>query len=155
MNNDLMFSSKKQDWQTPPEIFDPLNQEFNFTLDPCSNGNNAKCKNYFTEIDNGLIQDWSNQVCFINPPYTNLKVWIEKSYLEALNNNALCVLLIPARTDTIAFHKYIYGIAKEVRFIKGRIKFLIDGKPAPSPAPFPTMIVVFDFTYSLRLKNEP
>lgn len=47
-------------------------------------------------------------------------------------------MLIPARTDTKAFHEYIYGKA-EIRFIKGRLYFN-DGK---GRAPFPSMVVIF------------
>ena len=46
-------------------------------------------------------------------------------------------MLIPARTDTRAFHDYIYGKA-EIRFIKGRLKYGGIGV-----APFPSMIVIF------------
>lgn len=34
----------------------------------------------------------------------------------------VAVMLIPARTDTKAFHEYIYGKA-EIRFIRGRLRF--------------------------------
>ena len=52
-------------------------------------------------------------------------------------------MLIPARTDTIAFHEYILGQAQEIRFIKGRLKFEIDRKANKEAAPFPSMIVIF------------
>ena len=52
-------------------------------------------------------------------------------------------MLIPARTDTIAFHEYILGKAAEIRFIKGRLKFEINRKANSDPAPFPSMIVIF------------
>lgn len=52
------------------------------------------------------------------------------------------VMLIPARTDTIMFHDYILGKA-EIRFIKGRVNFEVDGEKSKDPAPFPSMIVVF------------
>lgn len=52
------------------------------------------------------------------------------------------VMLIPARTDTIMFHDYILGNA-EIRFIKGRVNFEIDGKKSKDPAPFPSMVVIF------------
>lgn len=52
-------------------------------------------------------------------------------------------MLIPARTDTIAFHEYILGKAAEIRFIKGRLKFEIDRVANKDPAPFPSMIVIF------------
>ena len=47
-------------------------------------------------------------------------------------------MLIPARTDTKAFHEYIYGKA-QIRFIKGRLKF----GGSKNPAPFPSMVVIF------------
>ena len=77
---------------------------------------------------------------FCNPPYgRELPKWIEKCYKES--SNATVVMLIPARTDTKAFHEYIYNKA-EIRFIKGRVKFLIDGEQGDA-APFPSMIVIF------------
>lgn len=118
-------------------FFEKLNDEFHFTLDPCSTHENAKCKKHFTKNENGLLQDWSNEVVFCNPPYgKELPLWIEKAYNEN-KKGSLVVLLIPARTDTNYFHKYIYK-QHEIRFIKGRLKFN-DGK---NSAPFPSMIVV-------------
>ncbi len=56
------------------------------------------------------------------------------------------VMLLPARTDTKAFHDYIWDNEAhrpycdvEVRFLKGRIKFV----GAKHGAPFPSMVVVF------------
>lgn len=63
------FSSKSNEWTTPQHLFDELNQEFNFTLDPCATEENAKCSKYFTIEDDGLSKDWSNDVVFMNPPY--------------------------------------------------------------------------------------
>ena len=64
---------------------------------------------------------------------------------DALNkeNGATVVMLIPARTDTIAFHEYILGKAQEIRFVKGRLKFEIDRKANKEAAPFQSMIVIF------------
>ena len=75
---------------------------------------------------------------FCNPPYSNIAKWVEKAYVEAQKPNTLAVLLIPVRTDTKWFHKYIYN-QQEVRFIKGRLRF----KGSSNNAPFPSMIVVF------------
>ena len=58
-------------------------------------------------------------------------------------------MLIPARTDTIMFHNYILGKA-EIRFIKGRVNFEIDGKKSKDPAPFPSMVVVFRGNHSIK-----
>ena len=76
---DVHYSSKTNEWSTPQDFFDELDKEFNFTLDPCSTSENAKCAKYFTVEDDGLKQDWSNDVVFMNPPYgREIKHWIKK-----------------------------------------------------------------------------
>lgn len=52
------FSSDRMDWETPAKLFEKLDAEYHFTLDPASDGTNAKCKKYYTAADNGLLQDW-------------------------------------------------------------------------------------------------
>ena len=134
--NKVLFSSKKDNWETPQYLFDILDQEFHFTLDPCSDEFNHKCNKYFTEKENGLIQDWSNNVVFCNPPYgRKLYSWVEKAYQEAQKENTIVVLLIPSRTDTRYFHEFLYNKDNvDLYFIKGRLKFgnSIYGAPFPS-----------------------
>ena len=133
-----LFTSNSQEWATPQSLFDELNAEFNFTLDPCATDQNAKCKKYYTKQDDGLTKSWRDHVVFCNPPYgRDISKWIYKAYQENANNNVTVVLLLPARTDTKYFHDYIYK-KHEIRFIKGRLHFN-DSKNA---APFPSMVVV-------------
>ena len=138
MINKGLFTSNTPEWATPQDFFNKLNEEFHFTLDPCSNHENAKCKKHFTEEQNGLIQSWDNETVFCNPPYgTVLKDWVRKAS-EA--EGGVVVMLIPARTDTRYFHEYIYQKPNvEIRFIKGRLKF----GGATNSAPFPSMVVIF------------
>ena len=139
--NPALFSSTNDDWETPQAFFDTLNKEFRFTLDPCSTDENAKCAKHYTRQDDGLTQDWTGERVYCNPPYgREMPRWIKKCY-EHMCGGGIAVMLIPARTDTKAFHEYIYGKA-EIRFIKGRLKF---GNSTNS-APFPSMVVVFDGT---------
>ena len=139
MNTEVMFSSKKMDWATPVDFFNELDKEFGFTLDPCASDENAKCEYYYTEEENGLLQDWSGETVFCNPPYgRELPKWIEKCYHEGQKPDTTVVMLIPSRTDTRAFHDYIYN-KSEIRFVKGRLKFG-DGK---NSAPFPSMVVIY------------
>lgn len=141
MNTKVMFSSKDMTWETPIELFNELNDEFNFTLDPCCVSETAKCQRYFTPETDGLSQDWSKDVVYVNPPYgREIAKWVKKSHDES-KKGATVVMLIPARTDTRWFHDYIYQKA-EIRFMKGRVKFLQQGVKKDS-APFPTMIVIF------------
>ena len=120
---DVHFSSESNEWETPSDFFNKLNDEFGFTLDPCASNNNYKCDNYYTIKDNGLSKDWSKDVVFMNPPYgREIKYWVEKAYRESLQG-ATVVCLIPARTDTSYWHDYIFPHANDIRFIRGRIKF--------------------------------
>lgn len=137
-----MLSSVDMTWETPIDFFEKLNQEFHFTLDPCATPETAKCKKFFTKEDDGLIQDWGGESVFCNPPYgTEIKKWVRKCAEEAKKVGTQVVMLIPARTDTVYFHEYIYNKA-QIRFVKGRLKF--GGKQAGSgAAPFPSMVVVF------------
>ena len=136
--NESLFSSASVERATPWELFGQLDTEFHFNLDPCSTHENAKCADHFTKAEDGLLQDWGGKRVFCNPPYgRELPKWIRKAHDEA-RKGALVVMLIPARTDTRAFHDYIYHQA-EIRFIRGRIKF----GDSKASAPFPSMLVIF------------
>jgi len=140
MNTAIMFSSETDLWSTPQDFFDELNAEFNFTLDPCATRENAKCARFFTVEDDGLKQDWQGETVFCNPPYgREIGKWVKKCYEESKKPGTTVVMLIPARTDTSYFHDFIYGKAREIRFIRGRLKF----GDAKNSAPFPSMVVVF------------
>lgn len=138
MNSEVLFSSKTDDWSTPQEFYDLLNAEFNFTLDPCADDANHKCDRYFTKVQNGLVQDWSGERVYCNPPYgKGIQEWVAK----CANHAGLAVMLIPARTDTKWFHQFVYNKPNvEVRFVKGRLKF----GNSKNSAPFPSMVVIFN-----------
>lgn len=126
--------SKTDKWITPPEVYDALNKEFNFNHDPCPID--------WKEGDtNGLLSDWGTRV-FCNPPYSQTAKWIKKCWEESRKGKTV-VLLINAVTDTKAFHEYIYN-KSEVRFIKGRVKFINPENPTKrSPNVKGSMIVIF------------
>ena len=139
MNSKALFSSRTDEWSTPQNIFEELNKEFHFNLDPCATKDNAKCRKFFTKAQDGLKQNWQGYNVFCNPPYgRKIKEWVRKAYEESLKPKTTVVMLIPARTDTSYFHDYIYGKA-EIRFIRGRLKF----GNAKNNAPFPSMIVIY------------
>jgi len=138
-NLKTMLSSEDMDWEIPQEFFDKLDSEFHFTLDPCATKETAKCDKFYTKKDNGLLQNWADEIIFCNPPYGSaIKHWVKKCHDEARKPSTKIVMLMPARTDTIYFHEYIYHKA-EIRFIKGRLKF----GNSKNSAPFPSMIVIF------------
>ena len=124
-------------WGTPQWLFDLLDAEFDFTLDPCSDGDNAKCSRYFDSLyEDGLTQDWGTEHVFMNPPYSDCLGWMRKA-LDASTRGALVVCLVPARTDTTWWHEC--AMRGEVRLIRGRLRF----GDAPANAPFPSAVIVF------------
>jgi phage N-6-adenine-methyltransferase len=130
------FMSDKDDWGTPQKVFDLLDAEFNFTLDPCASESNAKCPKFYTRKEDGLSQSWANEIVFMNPPYgKDVAQWMEKAYSEA---SATVVCLVSARTDTRWWHKFCMK-ANEIRLFDHRLEFEGTGNKAP----FPSALIVF------------
>ena len=137
MRMDVHFSSDRMDWATPPDFYAALDAEFGFTLDVCATPENAKHPVYFTPTEDGLAQDWGGHVCWMNPPYgRQIGKWMAKAY-TASQRGATVVCLVPSRTDTRWWHDY--AARGEVRFVRGRLRFV----GAPAPAPFPSAVIVF------------
>ena len=61
MLSKALFTSNSDIWETPQNIFNELDNEFHFTLDPCANKDNAKCEKYYTEEENGLSKSWGGK----------------------------------------------------------------------------------------------
>ena len=132
-----LFSSARPSWETPRDLFTLLDREFAFTLDVCAEASNAKCARYFTRAQDALRKRWRGR-CWMNPPYgRQIAQWVAKAY-QAAQQGALVVSLLPARTDTAWWQDLVMG-AREIRLIRGRLKFV----GAKSSAPFPSAIVVF------------
>lgn len=138
MNSRVVFASNSDEYETPDDLFESLDSEFHFTLDPCATHENHKCHLYYTSAEDGLKHTWGGERVFCNPPYSHIARWVEKCYRESLYAGTIVVMLIPSRTDTRYFHDYILH-RSEIRFIRGRLKF--GGEK--NNAPFPSMVVIF------------
>ena len=139
--NNGRYNGNGREWETPPELFKKLDDEFHFTLDPCAHDNTAKCETYYTESENGLLQDWKQHRVFMNPPYgREVAAWTRKAR-EAAENGALVVGLLPASTDLAWWHEDVVGHA-EVRYIRGRVRFLTGG-PYRASGFFASVIVIW------------
>jgi len=123
------FSSASEEWATPADVYAALDAEFHFDFDPCPLGG--------TEDGTApLFVTWEGRRVYCNPPYgPGIRPFLERG-----SEADVAVFLIPARTDVRWFHEIVLPFAKEIRFIKGRLKF----GDAKNSAPFPSMIVVFE-----------
>jgi len=151
---ETMFSSGNQEWRTPPWLFQHLERLIGmpFVLDAAATDENTLCQNFYTKNENGLRQDWALEVAkirerdnlaggavFVNCPYGHKEslLWAAKGYEES-KKGCVVAMLLPARTDTEFFHRYVIGKA-EVYFIEGRLKF----SESDTGAPFPSIVAIW------------
>lgn len=146
------------DRETPPDVFDPLNEEFGFTLDVAAARHNAKCKRYYARAPwtpqeakqtslfprvwtgdvealayDGLAQPWdAPEIIWANPPFSGLYEWVEKAH----HATATVVMLLPAnRTEQPWWQEFIEPCRDKgpvyqprTRFLEGRRSFLYQGE---------------------------
>jgi site-specific DNA-methyltransferase (adenine-specific) len=146
-------STGKDDWETPIAFFAPLCEEFDIRVDLAANEANHLCPQWFgpnhpkaNRRDTlALTADatYPTKWAWCNPPYSRT---LQPAFVRFCATRRRVVMLLPARTDTFTFHHYIWNTAAhrplpqiDVRFVKGRIKFV----GAPDAAPFPSMVVIF------------
>jgi phage N-6-adenine-methyltransferase len=150
VNQELAKSNgcdQKDLWETPDYIFNPLNDEFGFTLDPCCTIVTRKCDKFYTPFEDGLLQNWCGDRVYCNPPYSrgNIDKWAEKCYLESLKSNTVVVALLPVSTSSNWWHEWVWKKA-ELRYVKGRIRF----KGAKHTAPFSSVIAIYSSAIALN-----
>lgn len=151
LNTGLMFSKASDNWSTPQDFFDALDAEFHFDIDVAASRENTKNKRaYYDAEQDALKQSWRGAfaappVCWMNPPYSKCREFMAKAAEEAVKGCTV-VALVPSRTDTQWWHRYIWAASHhlpypgvQIRFIRGRLKFG-DGK---NSAPFPSVVVIF------------
>lgn len=135
-------------WGTPDHIYNPLNEKFHFTLDPCATKETAKCKFFYTPEDDGLKQSWNGAIIFCNPPYSrgNIDLWVKKCFDNRKHQTV--VALLPVSTSADWFQNYILG--HTIYWVDKRIQFV----GATTKAPFSSMIVHFNgINKNLTLKQ--
>lgn len=110
MNTPLFFESAGDERATPQAFFDALDAEFHFEIDAAAGPLNHKCDLWYGEGGmeyDALEADWGASRVFLNPPYSVAGAFIAKAREEA-DKGATVVLLLPVRSDTKWWHKYIW-----------------------------------------------
>lgn len=139
-----MFSSTRDDYETPDSTYDPLHSIFHFNLDVCASAKNAKvADNFIPEEWDSLSVPWANYMpaddyvpgsvslmlqgrlrCWMNPPYGDQVMPFTDKAVQEADNGILTVGLLAARTDNEWFHTNV-AKADFALFLRGRIKFLL------------------------------
>lgn len=137
---------------TPAKVFDPLRDEFAFTLDVAANARNRKTPQFFDLESDGLKQSWDENRVWCNPPYSDIRAWVWKAWVEHGRGCPLIVMLLPAnRTEQGWWQDFIEPSRDgqgplETRFYRGRFNFGLpdnpEGKFHSSP-PFGCVLVIW------------
>lgn len=125
------------DRATSPEVFDPLHERFAFTVDVAASSHNAKLERFYSIEDDGLAQSWAMERVWCNPPYSDIRPWVEKAWRE---DAEAVVMLLPAnRTeqgwwqDCIEPYRDRPDSPLTVEFMRGRLRFIGAGKSEVGP----------------------
>lgn len=132
-NTIKLFGSKKTDnWQTPKDLMNEIYREFDINFDPCP----------LNSTFDGLECDWNGN-CYVNPPYSKVKEFLIKAHEELKNGNAKTIVFLTfANTDTAWFHDYVLDKA-EIRFIRGRLRFIDENDVLQGSAMRPSILIIF------------
>lgn len=136
----VLFSGPRReidDRSLPDDEFAKLHQRFNFTLDAAASDANARLPHYFTLDRCGLAAPWTGERVYCNPPYSNIRPWVDKAWSE---DAVLVVLLLPAnRTEQGWWQERIEPFRDRadnrlaVEFLPGRIRFVAPGQRKVGP----------------------
>lgn len=137
-------------YETPDWLFRTLNEEFNFSYDLACSEDNTKCDHYYTESQDSLLQHWHklDGWLWLNPPYSLLKRWIEKAQKE----NALGAKIVVLCPPILTTRYFKQRLPSEIRFIVGRIPFLLDKKEMKSNI-HDSCLLIYDTTVRQPLIN--
>lgn len=149
----MIAFARRTDWGTPPWLFQRLDREFRFTVDAAASPENAKCRRFWTLEEDGLAQDWTDEVVFCNPPYgAGVGRWVRKAAM----GRGVAVLIVPTRTESRWWCEWALH-ASELRFVRGRVHFVYPGerRASDSRPVFSTTVLVFGTGGPCRVSTFP
>lgn len=141
-------------WCSPQWIIDKIGIS---DLDPCGHLPNGQpivqtAFNYFTEKENGLIQDWSKyKTVFVNFPYSDSYEWLKKCHEEAAKGCEIIVLCF-CRTETRAWSHFVKS-ATGINLITKRVKFLTGEGVEKTNGNAPSCLIAWGEKAYQRIKN--
>lgn len=161
-NARVRLSSESEDWATPRDFYQRLDQEFGFTLDVCASADNHKCPRYIDKATDAFKADWAADepgavVAWMNPPYgRSLPHWMALAFEWSLRGVTV-VCLVPNRVGSRWWTTWVLGKADEVRFVNGRLAF----GGASHTATFESAVIVYrppcrrQFTHYTHIDRSP
>lgn len=129
------------DRETDDAYFRTLDAKYHFDLDVAAAAHNAKCERYFTRAQNGLAQSWAGASVWCNPPYSDLRPWVQKAWQECESTKGIVMLLPANRCEQPWWQDLIEPVRDgrasptvTTQFVAGRIRFW-DASTGRRPSP--------------------
>lgn len=150
------------DRATSPEVFGPLEERFRFSIDVAASAANSKCERFYSIEEDGLSKDWTGERVWCNPPYSDIRPWVEKAWREWGHDPAtgrqkgaeLIVMLLPAnRTEqrwwqeTVELQRRWPWMRFSIEFLPGRLRFIAPGADGIGPnerPPFGCVLLIWE-----------
>lgn len=126
MSQRQQSKSEKDDWQTPPRVYEPIQRTDGIDMDPCAAPDTNIGDINLTEEHDGLSTPWEG-VVFMNPEFSRKKTWIKRAIDEYLNNPAVerVYILTPDSTDVKSWwHGLLRPACTWTVFFRGRVKYI-------------------------------
>ena len=140
------------DRRTPRDLFDARHALHRFTIDAAASPENAMLTRFWTRADDALAQDWRGERVWCNPPYSDLRPWVEKA---AKGGAAIVDMLLPANRCEQAWWQDVIEPTRDTPggpralFLRGRLRFERPGwtKPTRGDRP-PFGLVLVTWTHA-------
>lgn len=143
-----MPDGASDEWYTPAWLVAWLPA---IAFDPCwALGSAVKPTTWLDirEGHDGLAMDWpigpeldGDRIAFVNPPYSDCASWVTKCRTEHERTGATIVALVPCYAGDRYWHRNVWGVAKWVGAIAGRVRFDTPNGRAKDSASFTSALV--------------
>ena len=124
----LITKHMAQCWETPPDFWRVIKDIWNPQVDVCATENNKKCGRYIgynSPTDNGLAVPWRHYgpgVCWCNPPFKNIPIWLQKAHEET--KNYVCSLVLSHEVSSAVWFGKNKELASSIWTLAPRINFV-------------------------------
>lgn len=124
-----------------------------FTVDPSATTHQPwrTAKIELTADQHPLTADWPDGLAWCHPPHDGRReVWLER----CATHRGGAIVLVPAATDTEAFHQWLWPYASAILFIQGRLHLHhSNGSRATGSCGYSPVLVGYGDTAARRLAD--
>jgi len=130
--------------ETPDNVLKAIRDEFGQFFDPCPFVGKGKRPEF-----DGTTIEWK-QVNYVNPPYDKIEPWCVKAIDETRRGKTV-LMLVPVRTGTRYWQRYVFPYADQIRFLTGKIIF----KGYTTPSPHHLALIIYLPNYRITQSPPP